>query len=624
MATAPTVFVSYSRRDFYFAEQLAVALRRHGIAAWFDAHQLASGTDWSAAIDQAIQDCEALVLVASPAALGSLNVRSECDRALELRRPIVAVRCRAVTLPQTLNVPSYDLRRSFGHGAAALADDLTTHRLTGRPPLRWPLATGPLLVALAPALGLLSAVVLGLAFLQTVIGHQLAVGRTAALATIGAVTIAGLAAGVALYTVTAFLRRTISWRYLRGSLVTLPLLALAGAVEVNLFAAVLTDPIAAALGDGGGMPLGAAPTVLALLVLPACVAAGFATEFSAGVCRLLRTGAAPPRIRTRHVGSVSLPSAPRGPELGCRVWAAAIDGSVARQLSDCLATVSISADVNINVSVEQVTDSDPDPHVRDIVIVSDATPAEWLTRADLRDPIAVVATSVSLPLRGVLGRFQWVDHRRRRAKTLRQLAADLAKVDPPAGPARQPLPEVPERLQTLRLPVWVAVTEWMLFSLGVIAAQVGAFGWTRVALDGWGNPPWRPCLCVAVAVFPFLLAGRLRRRQLTLLSLTAAVAVFWAVVVALGADAVFQTLYPFYDRGTSSTVTIIYPVVSALLLACAARSLLGWLPKPRTRDMHPNLKNSPPTLGPVSGSWVWLAIMLPALGTTIMTAILAA
>ena len=621
MATAPTVFVSYSRQDFYFAEQLAVALRQHGIAAWFDAHQLAPGTDWSAAIDQAIQDCEALVLVASPAALGSPNVRSECDRALELRRPIVAVHCRAVTLPQTLNVPSYDLRRSFGHGAAALADDLTTHRRAGRPPLRWPLATGPLLVALAPALSLLSVVVLGLAFLQTVIGHQLAAGRTATLATIGTVTILGLAAGVALYMLTAFLRRTISWRYLRGSLVSLPLLALAGAVEVNLFAAVLTNPIAAALGDSGGMPLGAAPTILALLVLPACVAAGIATEFSAGVCRLLRTGAAPPRIRARHVGSVSLPSASHRPEPQCRIWATPLDAAIARQLSDCLATVSVNADVN--VSVEQVTDSDPDPHARDIVIVSDATPAEWLTRADLRDPIAVVVTSVSLPLHGVLGRFQWVDHRRRHAKTLRQLTADLAEANRPAGPARQPLPEVPERLQTLRLPVWVAATEWMLFSLGVIAAQVGAFGWTRVALDGWGNAPWQPCLCVAVAIFPFLLAGRLRRRQLTLFSLTASIAVFWAVVVALGADAVFQTLYPFYDRGTSSTVTIIYPVVSALLLAAAAHSLLGWLPKPRTRGAHSKPKNSTPTLGTVSGSWVWLAIMLPALGTTIMTAILA-
>jgi TIR domain len=74
------IFVSYSRRDFYFAEQLAVALRRRELAAWFDVHELAAGTDWSAGIDRAIVECDALVLVATRASLESPYVRRECDR----------------------------------------------------------------------------------------------------------------------------------------------------------------------------------------------------------------------------------------------------------------------------------------------------------------------------------------------------------------------------------------------------------------------------------------------------------------------------------------------------------------------------------------------------------------
>ena len=59
----------------------------------------------------------------------------------------------------------------------------------------------------------------------------------------------GLLMGVAAYTLTAFLWRRISWRYLRGSFLTLPLLALASAVQLDALASYLTDPIAAALGS---------------------------------------------------------------------------------------------------------------------------------------------------------------------------------------------------------------------------------------------------------------------------------------------------------------------------------------------------------------------------------------
>ena len=85
------IFISYSRRDFYFAEQLAVRLRRQGLAVWFDVHELGMGSDWAAAIDQGIAECDTFVLVASRAALESPWVRRERDRAAELGRPSVLV-----------------------------------------------------------------------------------------------------------------------------------------------------------------------------------------------------------------------------------------------------------------------------------------------------------------------------------------------------------------------------------------------------------------------------------------------------------------------------------------------------------------------------------------------------
>jgi hypothetical protein len=68
------VFVSYSRRDFYFAEQLAVELGRRGLAVWFDVHELAAGTELFPAIDRGIVQCDGFVLVAPRGALESSYV----------------------------------------------------------------------------------------------------------------------------------------------------------------------------------------------------------------------------------------------------------------------------------------------------------------------------------------------------------------------------------------------------------------------------------------------------------------------------------------------------------------------------------------------------------------------
>jgi hypothetical protein len=80
------VFISYSRNDFYFAEQLAVSLRGQSLSVWFDVHELLAGTDWSAAIDRAIAECDTFVLVASRAALASPYVERERDLASQLNR----------------------------------------------------------------------------------------------------------------------------------------------------------------------------------------------------------------------------------------------------------------------------------------------------------------------------------------------------------------------------------------------------------------------------------------------------------------------------------------------------------------------------------------------------------
>ena len=515
---------------------------------------------------------------------------------------MVAVLAERVDLPTELALPTYDLRSSFGGGVAELVGDLESGRLRGRVrrfglPLPW----GALLVVAAPALCLVFVVVVTIAFLVDVLGQVAAVGPSVSVALANAGLVVALVAGVSVYTLVAFLRRTISWRYLRGAFVTLPVLAVSAAVTVSLSASYLMDPMLAALGGAEVEPLGLA---LALLVTPVCLVAGLASEFSAGLCRRLRTGAAPRRVRARHVGVIPRPEIGRGAVHTFRLVASAADAGVAATVSRRLT----------DAGIERVDDDRR--RDRDIVVVSDASPAGWLSRADFCDPVAVVSTSIARPLGDALGRFQWVDYRTRRARTLRSLARDLTTAaGSPAADSQ--VPDVPERLQLMRLPSWVAVTEWMVFCLGVLAAQVGAFAVTRLALPGEDDIGWLPCFAVALAPLPFLLARRLRHRRLTLGSLVAAVAAYWVVLIALGADSVLQQAYPANDRGSYSAATIIYPLLSALILLAAARSLLGWLPGRLLPDTP-----TVPTLGQVRGSWVWLAILLPALLTSVGTAAL--
>ena len=73
----PVVFISYSRKDFYFAESLAFHLDREGIPTWLDANHLAPGGDWAAEIDRALDEAQALVLVLTSDSMRSEYVRRE-------------------------------------------------------------------------------------------------------------------------------------------------------------------------------------------------------------------------------------------------------------------------------------------------------------------------------------------------------------------------------------------------------------------------------------------------------------------------------------------------------------------------------------------------------------------
>lgn len=147
------IFVSYSRAEFYHAETVtAVINRTGGTRAWLDVEQLQPGADWAGGITAALDEADALLLMASPAALRSPYVRDEWTRALAAGKPVHVAIVRTVSLPAELaHCPKHDLRTRFLSRSRRLAAELNGRAPVSPTTLR-PRPAVPFMVLLAMAL----------------------------------------------------------------------------------------------------------------------------------------------------------------------------------------------------------------------------------------------------------------------------------------------------------------------------------------------------------------------------------------------------------------------------------------------------------------------------------------
>src|SRR5687768_3290646 len=94
MADKSKIFLSYSRRDIQIATALTKDLEALGVNVWMDRHDISIGERWSAAIQKALEDSYAMVLVLSPDSMTSTNVEDEFTYFMDNRKPIVPVMVR--------------------------------------------------------------------------------------------------------------------------------------------------------------------------------------------------------------------------------------------------------------------------------------------------------------------------------------------------------------------------------------------------------------------------------------------------------------------------------------------------------------------------------------------------
>jgi TIR domain-containing protein len=107
-------FISYSRKQLYFAESIVLKLQQAGFEIWFDLQKLEPGVHWANALAEGYGNCERLVFIASKAALQSPYVQVEWETALRNGREVIVVLTEPVTLPESLkNCAVYDASARF-------------------------------------------------------------------------------------------------------------------------------------------------------------------------------------------------------------------------------------------------------------------------------------------------------------------------------------------------------------------------------------------------------------------------------------------------------------------------------------------------------------------------------
>jgi hypothetical protein len=94
------VFISYSRDDLDFADQLVAALSTYGFECLIDRHGISGGEDWKRRLGNLISEADTVVFVLSPSSARSPICDWEVEEATRLNKRILPVVCLLRTTPR--------------------------------------------------------------------------------------------------------------------------------------------------------------------------------------------------------------------------------------------------------------------------------------------------------------------------------------------------------------------------------------------------------------------------------------------------------------------------------------------------------------------------------------------
>ncbi len=125
----PRVFISYARADSTaFVDRLEGDLKAQQVHPWVDRHGLEGGQEWMEIIQDAIDECQALVVVLSPAAVQSQFVRMEYRYAASQGKLVIPAKHLSTTrTPIDLHILQWvDFEAGYDEGLRQLMQALSS------------------------------------------------------------------------------------------------------------------------------------------------------------------------------------------------------------------------------------------------------------------------------------------------------------------------------------------------------------------------------------------------------------------------------------------------------------------------------------------------------------------
>ena len=121
----PNIFISYSRREVGFVDDLTRKLEKNGFKVWLDYRKLVPGTPWAGQIDKGLEESEVILLVVSKASMASKYVELEWRRVITENKRVILAIFEAVDLPKELEQFEWvDFRGSYEKGVRELLTQL--------------------------------------------------------------------------------------------------------------------------------------------------------------------------------------------------------------------------------------------------------------------------------------------------------------------------------------------------------------------------------------------------------------------------------------------------------------------------------------------------------------------
>ncbi|MFL7871347.1 MAG: TIR domain-containing protein, partial [Anaerolineales bacterium] len=121
----PNIFLSYSRREVGFVDQLTNRLEQEGFQVWLDYRSLVPGSPWKTQIEKGLDESEVILLVVSKESMASTYVELEWRRVIKEDKRVVLAIFEAVDLPEVLEKYEWvDFRGNFEAGIKELVEQL--------------------------------------------------------------------------------------------------------------------------------------------------------------------------------------------------------------------------------------------------------------------------------------------------------------------------------------------------------------------------------------------------------------------------------------------------------------------------------------------------------------------